>query len=268
MILKGQEIFDRVMDSLKHLEVPREALAIVQVGNDRASTIYINKKLEAAKKLGVDARVIRFNDEITQSELTRQIELLNQDKGIGGIIIQIPLPSQIDRNEICARIIREKDVDGFGYIVGQESPVIPPTILAIDKTLDFYSIKKTDKKILIVGAGFLVGSPLYRYYRSLNLDVSLLNEGDDLYFEKLQEADIVILATGGGAIFDHSHFAQGSVVVDASTIASDSKLYGDLETSLIGEKFSYSPVPGGVGPVTVAMLFANFYLLCGAKVDL
>ncbi|OQA52824.1 MAG: Bifunctional protein FolD protein [candidate division WS2 bacterium ADurb.Bin280] len=268
MILSGQAVFNKIINELSRLDAPSGQLAILQVGNDLASNIYIKKKLELAKTLSVKAQVYKFNNSISEDELLEEISNLNENQEVSGILVQIPLPSQIDRTKICSAISSDKDVDGFGYILGKECKVLPPTIKAIDQVLVHYNILKKDKKIIIVGGGFLVGSPLFRYYQEEGCDVELLNEGDDLYFERLQEADIVILATGGGAVFDHTHFAQGSVVIDASTIASDSKLYGDLETSLIDGKFSFSPVPGGVGPVTVAMLFVNFYLLNSLVLDL
>jgi len=268
MILLGKDIFNKLLNELARLDPPSRELAIVQVGDDRASNIYIKKKLELSERLNVRANVYKFSESISEQELLEKIDELNNNSEVSGILIQIPLPPHIDRMKICSGVSFEKDVDGFGYILGNKSKVVPPTVRAIDEVLNFYNISKENKKIIIVGGGFLVGSPLYRYFREGGFDVELLSEDDDLYFERLQDADIVILATGGGAVFDHTHFAEGSVVIDASTIASDSKLYGDLEASLIGDKFSFSPVPGGVGPVTVAMLFVNFYLLNGFNIDL
>lgn len=261
MILKGKPIADKIFAGLKKLDTSSKKLVIIQIGEDKASSIYVGKKSEMAKELGVKLEVKNFNEEIKFSELEGEIKALNGDESVGGVMIQMPIPSHIDRREICSKITPKKDIDGFDYIVNGRSSTLPPTILAIDETLNFYGISKKDKKILIVGGGFLVGSPLYHFYRSLGLDVSLLKSGDEKYFEKLRGADITILSTGGGARFGVNHFAERSTVIDASTIASDSKLIGDLDTANIGEKFHYSPVPGGVGPVTVAMLFANFFKL-------
>lgn len=268
MILKGKILADKIFEALQNSQAPRKRLVVICVGDDEVSTVYVGKKIELANRLGVEIEILRMSGSSSYSQIAEKISALNHNDGVGGILIQMPLPIGIDRKQIGSMILPEKDVDGFGYITGKSPLALPPTVLAIDALLDFYQISKANKKILIVGMGFLVGAPLYNYYKKMSLDVDAIEENDPDYETKLQAGDIVILATGGQASFKFNDFKSGAIIVDASTIASDNKIKGDLVVNGGEGNISYSPVPGGVGPVTVAMLFLNFYGLNGSRVDL
>lgn len=267
MILKGQPFSSAVISSLSKSKLPSKKLVVICISDDKVSSVYVGKKVELANKLGVDIVVERQSEDISLEDLEKKIDELNMNENVGGIIIQMPIPERFDRMDICSRIAPEKDIDGFLYITQANGPTLPPTVMAIDGILDFYGLSKENKKVLIVGKGFLVGRPLYNYYRDLGMNVEVIDEKGGEYFEKIKSADIVVLATGGQGKFDQDAFKDGSIVIDASTVASDSKVVGDLMISNPNKDFSYSPVPGGVGPVTVAMLFVNFYLLNGSPVE-
>jgi len=267
MILKGNIIEREIFAKLKAAKTPRKKLVVISIGEDQASVIYVAKKQEMATQLGVGFEVLKLSAKISEEELQREIDRLNNDEDVGGVLIQMPIPNHLNRKSICGRIFKEKDVDGFSYIISGSGVVLPPTVLAIDALLNFYKIEKQSSKIVIVGKGFLVGSPLYEFYKKRGLDVEVLEEYAQDYAKKIKDAKIVILATGGNASFTAVDFSEGSTVVDASTVASDNKLKGDLKTDGFNDGINYSPVPGGVGPITVAMLFVNFFLLNGCRVE-
>lgn len=260
MILDGNKVAKKLLDQLKQKEKPLGEFIVVQVGRDKVSNLYVEKKREMAAWLGVDFKLKNFDESISQENLILEIEKLNNDKKIRGILVQIPLPSHIDRAKIASAIEIKKDVDGFAYILRSNGECfLPPTVLAIDAILDFYKIEKQGKKIEIVGGGFLVGQPLFRLWHENGLNVEILKKDSLNYKSRIKAADIVVVATGGGANFDASDFKSGATVIDASTMAENGKIRGDVNSEGWPEDKNLAPVPGGVGPVTVAMLYKNFY---------
>jgi len=259
MFLYGQKLAIKIIDELKTRPKPSGCLCAVQVGDDPVSSLYIEKKKEVADTLGVCFKVIKLKKEITQTDLISEIERLNANSKIGAIIVQLPLPEVLNRREVVAKIVPEKDVDGFSFILGEKSKVIAPTILAIDELLDFYHIEKSNQKILIVGEGFLVGKPLGVFWRKEGLEIDMLLKDDEYYAEKLRDADIVVLAIGGGKTFGYQDFKVGATIIDASTVDDLGKVRGDVSLDGWAEDKNIAPVPGGVGPVTVAMLFRNLF---------
>lgn len=256
MKLDGLIVADRIMADLKSKPVPSGVLAIVNIGNDQVNQKYISKKNKFSEKLGVVCKVI----ETDETKIFALIDKLNKGRDIQGIIVQLPVPESIDRDMLLKKINPSKDVDGFHYILGLgDAKALPPTVLAIYELLNFYKIKLSNG-VLIVGGGFLVGTPLKKFLTEKSIPNEVLLKDDPSYYEKLKNADVVVLATGGKGVFSPDNFKTGATVIDASTVASGRKLHGDIkfEDSL---QINLSPVPGGVGPVTVAMLFENFYNL-------
>lgn len=265
MILRGYPFAQMILGELKEKSVPKGKLVVVQVGDNPVSSLYITAKEKVAKNLKINFERKKFAAGITEPKLMAEIEKLNRDRKVSGILIQLPLPAspaggpvRLDREKIAAAISSQKDIDGFHYILAKASRFIPPTVLAIDGLLDFYRIERLGKKILIVGGGFLVGRPLRRFWREKH-EVEILEKGATDYFKKLKEADIVVLATSGGGKFSPDNFKDGATVVDASTVIEDGKLRGDIVSQSWPDNLNLAPVPGGIGPVTVAMLFKNFY---------
>lgn len=262
MILEGHALADSIIGELAKKSVPKRCLAVIQVGSDPVSGLYVAKKKEIADKLGVCFKHCLHPDEITENNLFDEIEKLNGDTDVGGIIIQMPLPSHIDREAVSEKISPLKDVDGFHCILKRkEFECIPPTVLAIDELLDYYDIPREGKKIAIVGRGFLVGRPLEFYWKSKGFDVEVLEKDSADYLDTIKNSSLVVVATGGGGKFDQSFFSEGAVVVDASTVSENNTFKGDVEVEGWPEEKHLASVPGGVGPVTVAILFRNFYHL-------
>ncbi len=261
MILDGRKLASKIVADLSSAVAPKGKLVVVQVGRDPVSTLYVAKKREMAASLAVEFCLAQFDELIGEDELIEEVKRLNQDDSVRGIIVQIPLPKHIDRAKIAKAVDSQKDIDGFHCILGAKKYVcVPPTVLAIFELLEFYKISLKGKKIVIVGGGFLVGKPLFNFLKSRNLDVTILEKGNRDYSKTLKKADIAVVSTGGGRRFGEEEFKSGATIIDASTVAEEGKIQGDVEfDGLWPEDKNLAPVPGGVGPVTVAMLFKNFY---------
>jgi len=260
LILKGYKLARRIIADLGSRVPPTQELAVIQIGDNPVSDLYISKKREMASELGINFRLLRFDESITEAELIKQIDDLNDNPVVRGILIQMPLPQHIEKLKIAEEISLKKDVDGFGYIMRESGfKTFPPTVLAIDEILDFYHIKKENKKILIVGGGFLIGAPLEVFWKNKNFKPQILKANDENYEERLKQSDIVVVATGGGRVFNAEDFKSSATVIDASTVSDSGKIKGDVNLDNWPDDISLVPVPGGVGPVTVAMLFRNFF---------
>lgn len=261
MILDGRQLAQKTIDLLSSTPPPRGKLVVVQVGHDPVSSLYVAKKREMASALGVDFLLAQFDELIGEEELIAEIKRINQDQTVRGIIVQIPLPKHINRVNVARSVAAEKDIDGFHCILeSKKYSCVPPTVLAIFELLEFYKISLEKKQIVIVGGGFLVGKPLYQFLKAQNLDVKILEKDDPKYLQILREADVAVVSTGGGRRFREDEFKDGATVIDASTVSEEGKIQGDVkyDENWPQEK-NLAPVPGGVGPVTVAMLFKNFY---------
>lgn len=258
MILTGKPVSEKIFVDLQARNKPEGKFVAIQVGSNPVSSFYVEKKREIAQMLSVDFELVRI-PENSVSKLTEEIEKLNSDPSVRSIMVQIPLPEGFSRGKIAGMIAGDKDIDGFSYIIGREdSKYFPPTVLAIDELLNFYNISKENKKILIVGEGFLVGRPLHRFWQDKKLNAEILKKDDAGYFEKIKNADIVVLATGAGLKLSDKNFKQHAVVIDASTVSENGAIKGDAQIDDSGV-VNIAPVPGGVGPITIAMLFRNFF---------
>jgi methylenetetrahydrofolate dehydrogenase (NADP+)/methenyltetrahydrofolate cyclohydrolase len=254
MKLSGIPIALKIKNELKARNVPTGRLAIIQVGDDPVSSLYVRKKLEFASELNIQAESVRLEADKVESG----VSALANDSRVRGIIVQLPLPEGVEREQIISLIPKEKDVDGFHYILENQYITYPPTVLAINEILSSYHVPLEDG-VLIVGGGFLVGKPLSKYLASKGIQVEILEKDSSDYRSKLKNAQVVIVATGGGRTFTDNDFKTGAYVIDASTVAEEKKIRGDVVSE--GNTIHLSGVPGGVGPVTVAKLFENFFNL-------
>ncbi len=252
--LLGLPIAEKVKESLITSPKPSGKLAVVQIGDNPVSSLYVKKKREFAEEVGIDCVVVN----VGVDEAAAKVRELGEDEEIKGIIIQLPIPNRLDREELLNLIPKEKDVDGFSYILNRDYVTIPPTVLAIMAVFGFYNIP-VSRGVLIVGEGFLVGSPLKRFLAEHNIPVKVLGKGDSEYAAMLKSHEVVVVATGGGKFFEQSEFKPGAYVIDASTVQDENKIRGDVSKE--GNLINLCPVPGGVGPITVAMLFKNFFSL-------
>ena len=259
MILKGKQLALEIAGEIKKLPLPQGSFVALKGSSDSTTEIYLKKKKEMAEFLGIDFKVIDIS-KMSMDQARHLIEKLNEDINVHAIMIQMPLQINLDRDQLAKYISSDKDVDGFHFILGISQKHLPPTILAIWSLLERYQIELKDKKILIVGLGFLVGKPLFNFLKSKNIDVDVLEKDQENYFEKIKEADVVVVATGASLRLKESNFKDGATVIDASTISEGGKIVGDVDFDCWPESKNLAPVPGGVGPLTITMLFKNFYV--------
>ena len=239
-------------------------LAVVMVGDDPASAVYVRKKIQACASVGIASRKLRFPADVAEPELTRHIESLGRDPEIHGILVQLPLPRHLDIRAVLGAIDRDKDVDGFhlynvgGLVIGDT--VFPPcTPYGVMRLLDHVGIDVAGKNAVVVGASNIVGKPmaLMLMQREATVSVCHARTRDLAQFTIL--ADILVVAAGCPNLIVGPMVKSGAVVIDVGiNRLPDGRLVGDCDFASVSRRAAMiSPVPGGVGPMTVTMLLAN-----------
>lgn len=242
----------------------RPSLAVVLVGNAPASQVYVINKRKACQKVGINSLYYHLGENISEQELLGLIKELNQNPEVDGILVQLPLPKQINTRKVIETIRPDKDVDGFhpenmGKLVANvEGGFIPCTPLGIKLLFDHYGINIQGKDVTVVGAGYIVGKPLSVLLLNMNATVTVCH----IYTKDLKKhtlnADILISATGVPHLIKEDMVKEGAIVVDVGISKLDGKIVGDVDFEKVKEKASYiTPVPGGVGPMTVTALLLN-----------
>lgn len=238
-------------------------LVIVQVGNHPASNAYIRGKIAAAKQVGIEAMVTNYAETMTQAELLHEIEQLNQAQDVNGIIVQLPLPAGFDEHLIAATIAREKDVDGFhpanlGELLMHETDLEPCTPKGIMELCKREQISLQGKHVVVVGRSNIVGKPIALLALQANATVTICHSQTQNLATLTQLADILIVAVGRANFITAEMVKPGAVVIDVGINRIADKLVGDVDYADVASKVSaITPVPGGVGPMTVAMLMTN-----------
>lgn len=241
----------------------RPGLYVIIVGEDPASQVYVRNKEIAAKKVGMVSEVIRMPESTTQEELLQVIGRLNADDTVDGILVQLPVPAHIDKDAVIAAVAPEKDVDGFfgmksGFTMkeGYVAPCTPRACIHLIKTT---GIAMEGKHALVVGRGELVGKPVATLLLNENATVTIAHSRTRNLKEIALTADIVIAAVGRAHLVTGEMIKPGAVVIDVGiNRGDDGKLCGDVDFEAASERAGFiTPVPGGVGPMTIAMLIQN-----------
>ncbi|MCR5732681.1 MAG: bifunctional 5,10-methylenetetrahydrofolate dehydrogenase/5,10-methenyltetrahydrofolate cyclohydrolase [Sphaerochaetaceae bacterium] len=273
--ISGKEVSsyikNRILDEVKHL-TDKPCLAVVLVGNNPASLSYVSSKKKSCEELGFNHRDIELEESVSEEALLLVIDELNNDKDVDGILVQLPLPKHIDTDNIIRRIVPEKDVDGFtpvnmgNLVLGQDCfvPCTPKGILAL---LDYYKIDTDGKKVVVVGRSNIVGKPIANLLmqKDRNATVTVCNTHTVDLKKECLAADILIVACGQREAIKGDMVKEGAVVIDVginriedSTRERGWRLVGDCDYNALKDKVSaITPVPGGVGPMTIAMLMEN-----------
>lgn len=275
-ILDGKAISEKVKNQLaekvqarldKGLRAP--GLAVVLVGGDPASQIYVGKKVEACEKVGFISQKFVMDEDTTQDSLLRQIDSLNDDPAIDGILVQLPLPAHLDSNVILERIKADKDVDGFHpYNMGrltQKMPTMRPcTPYGVMVMLKETGIDLIGKDAVVVGVSNIVGRPMGMELLMERCTVTFCHSKTKDLAKKVSEADIVVVGVGIPEMVKGEWIKPGAIVIDVGINRLETgKLAGDVEFEVAKERASWiTPVPGGVGPMTVAMLMSNTLFAC------
>lgn len=238
-------------------------LVVVLVGDNPASEIYVRNKQKACQEVGIESHLLHFDDSITQEELKSVIGSLNKEKDVYGILVQLPLPKHIAENEIINAIDPKKDVDGFtlinkGKLLSGVQTVHPATPQGIITLLKRNNIEISGKHVVVIGRSNIVGKPMALLLLKENATVTVAHSKTQNLSNLTQQADIIISAVGRQNMVTAEMVKEGAVVVDVGINRVDNKVVGDVDFDNIKTKTSYiTPVPGGVGPMTIATLLEN-----------
>ncbi len=269
-IIDGKEISKKVKNEVK-IESEKlttlgtkPTLAVILVGEDKASMTYVASKEKACKACSMGSFVYRLPKDTTKDELLKLIKKLNSDDEVHGILVQLPLPKQIDTYEILLAIDPAKDVDGFhpinvGRLLLGIDGFVPCTPLGIMRLLKEYGIEASGKEVCVVGRSSIVGKPMANLMLNANATPTITHSRTKNLKEVTKRADIVVVAIGKPGFLTADMVKDGAVVVDVGINRLESgKLVGDVDFEAVSKKCSFiTPVPGGVGPMTIAMLLSN-----------
>lgn len=237
-------------------------LTVVIVGNDGASLSYVKSKNKAAEKIGMASDIVHLEESATEEEVLDTVRRLNEDENVHGILVQVPLPKQVDENKVLEAIAPEKDVDGFSPInigrlyTGQET-FIPCTPLGIMELLK-HTGSLEGKDVAVIGRSHIVGQPVAKLLTNENATVTLMHSRTKNMVEKLKDFDVVVSAVGKPGLVKGEDLKEGAIVIDVGNTVVNGKLVGDVDFESAQEVASYiTPVPGGVGPLTITMVLNN-----------
>lgn len=266
MIIDGKEVALKIKNDLKKYINNLNSvltLCVIEIGENESSKIYIKQKEKIANELGICFKHIKFNESEEEKNIEKRIIELNKDKNITGIIIQLPIPDKFDEKRLLNLIDPLKDVDGLTdanklKLISKEDGLIPCTPLGIIELVNYYNINIEGKNAVIVGRSDLVSKPLSNLLLNMNATVTICHSKTNNLKEHTKNADILISATGKPHLIKEDMIKNNSVVIDVGITRIDGKLYGDVDFNNVLKKASYiTPVPGGVGPMTVIMLMKN-----------
>ena len=274
-IIDGKKLAQEIREDLKQkCEKLKEKginpkLAVVMVGDNKASQVYVRNKSKACEEIGLEFEEFLLGGNIKQKELIDLLEKLNQDNSIHGILLQSPIPEHLDINEAFRTIAPEKDVDGFhpinvGKLSLNQDTFVSCTPYGIMKMFEAYDIDLTGKNVTIIGRSNIVGKPLIQCCLNKNATVTVCHSKTKDLKQHTLNADIVIAAIGKSKFVTADMIKKDAVVIDVGINRdNDGKITGDVDFENVKDKASYiTPVPGGVGPMTIAMLLNNVIKAC------
>lgn len=269
-IIDGKQIAGQVTEQIqKRVEDLKSkgitpGLAVVLVGNNSASQTYVNNKTKTCERLGMFSVLIELDEQVSEEELLNQVEILNNDEKIHGILVQLPLPKQIDEDRVIAAISPLKDVDGFHPVsvgkmmIGQQT-FLPCTPFGVMKLLEYSGVEIAGKHAVIIGRSNIVGKPMGQLLLQKDATVTYCHSKTKDLQTFTKQADILVVAIGRAKVIDASYIKEGAIVIDVGMNRDENnKLCGDVDFPSVKEVASkITPVPGGVGPMTIAMLMEN-----------
>lgn len=275
-LINGKEVAEHIKLQVKN-EIETlgltPTLAVVVVGDNPASRIYVNNKKKACEYVGIKSLEQVFPEDISEENLLNFIDELNENNNVHGILVQLPLPKHINENKVIERISPAKDVDGFSAVnVGQlwlgKYDMAPCTAMGVIELLDYYNIDITGKHCVVVGRSNIVGKPMAALLLERNATVTVCHSKTKDLYKHTKDADILISAVGKPKFITWGLVKNGAVVIDVGINRDENgKLCGDVDFDDVKDRAEFlTPVPGGVGPMTVAMLMKNT-LIAAKKLD-
>jgi len=266
LILDGKKVAESVYQALL-LEVsllsfvPR--IVFLRVGEDPASQSYVRSKEKRCLELGLRGETLVFADSVSEDEVISKILMLNRDKDVNGILVQLPLPKHIDKGKVLRSIDPQKDVDGLhpenaGLLLQGKPRFVPCTPAGILQMLKFYQIPIAGSRVVVMGRSEIVGRPVAQLLLNQDATVTVCHSKTENLREELQRAQILIAAIGKPHFVKADMVSAGATIVDVGINRVDGKILGDIDFDSVKNKaYAISPVPGGVGPMTIAMLMKN-----------
>ena len=271
MILDGKKTSSQIKEEIKEeLKGIKEkvgkvpGLAIVLVGENPASKIYVNSKIKGCAELGFESFAHYLPENVTEEELLNVIRELNEDEKVDGILVQLPLPKHIDEKKVVDTIAFSKDVDGFKpenmglLFLGDKNSIKPCTPSGIVELFKRYKLEVEGKDVVIIGRSNIVGKPMAGFFINEGATVTICNSKTKNLADKLKEADIIVAAMGVAKFVKADMVKDGAIIIDVGINRTEEGLFGDVDFENVAPKCKWiTPVPGGVGPMTVAILFKN-----------
>lgn len=267
-IMDGKNLSNIIKDDLRKeisMYVQTPILAVITIGDDEASKVYVNNKRKSCEQVGISFMHFDYLSEVKESVVINKIKELNKDVSVNGIIVQLPIPDNFNVDKIINTIDVSKDVDGLTNEskirrMNNKSSLIPCTTKGILELLDYYKINMESKRVVVVGRSELVGTPTYQECLKRNATVTICHSKTKDLGSITREADILIVATGHKYLIDKNMIKEGCVIIDVGISRDNGKLYGDVNPNVSGKCSYLTPVPGGVGPMTVVMLLKNTFI--------
>lgn len=269
-LINGKEIGNTIRQSIQQeVNALKEqgitpGLAVILVGDDPASRTYVSNKQKSCEKMGIYSELIKLSEDVTEETLLQQIEQLNANPAIDGILVQLPLPKHIDEQKVIATISPEKDVDGFhpisvGKMLLGQPTFLPCTPFGVMKLLEYTNVDIAGKHAVVVGRSHIVGVPMGQLLLQKDATVTYCHSKTPDLKAITKQADILVVATGRAKMIGADHVKDGAVVIDVGMDRDENgKLCGDVDFDAVIDKVSaITPVPGGVGPMTITMLLFN-----------
>lgn len=279
-IIDGKAIAAEIREELKQhtkafnvLHCTSPCLAVIQVGDNPASSTYVNNKIKACNEIGFISESFHYDADLTEAELLNVISALNYDDSVNGILVQLPLPEHINEVNVINAIRPDKDVDAFhpynvGCLMTGEAEFLPCTPAGIMELLKRSNIEVAGKECVVVGRSNIVGKPIFHLLLQQNGTVTVCHSKTKNLKEVCKRADILICAIGKAKFFNEEYVKPGAVVIDVGINRDDNgKLCGDVDFAAVEPIAGYiTPVPGGCGPLTIAMLMKNTYSAACAQI--
>ena len=262
-----EEVRKEIEENYKKKNQKVPCLACIIVEGNSASEVYVASKQKACEFCGMESRLIRLPNDVTEKELFKTIDVLNEDPSVSGILLQLPLPKHLDDIKATNRISSLKDVDcltneNLGALFSARPIIAPCTATGVIKILKSESIEISGKRAVVVGRSLLVGKSVANLLEQENATVTICHSKTQNLEEITRQADILVVAIGKTEYIKRNHVKEGAVVIDVGINRTDAGLKGDVDFADVAEKCSYiTPVPGGVGPLTVACLMENTLIL-------
>ncbi|MFS5052396.1 bifunctional methylenetetrahydrofolate dehydrogenase/methenyltetrahydrofolate cyclohydrolase FolD [Staphylococcus aureus] len=272
-ILDGKQIAKDYRQGLQNqVEALKEKgftpkLSVILVGNDGASQSYVRSKKKAAEKIGMVSEIVHLEETATEEEVLNELNRLNNDDSVSGILVQVPLPKQVSEQKILEAINPDKDVDGFhpiniGKLYIDEQTFVPCTPLGIMEILKHADIDLEGKNAVVIGRSHIVGQPVSKLLLQKNASVTILHSRSKDMASYLKDADVIVSAVGKPGLVTKDVVKEGAVIIDVgNTPDENGKLKGDVDYDAVKEiAGAITPVPGGVGPLTITMVLNNTLL--------